>query len=238
MSVTIQDFTGGAVTHRAARVSGGQMARAFDVGTWSKIRIAITYFFEDIGLGPAAGVRLGLGLQHGSDNMVGDETPAHFFGAMNYVDTGGTTRPYAYYNSTYGKMIYPSSASRGWTASTIVNGVITAVDTVYSQNCILVNDADNMQAGAFIDIEKSGTNYTMKQYVHRLYYRQAWTDAGYEAELVADPPTVPVAQAGPPTSSVMTVDEGTNGVFDHAVFIYDRIRPYIYINNFAVIRLA
>lgn len=216
-------------------LSNSQFARPFTIATWTTLRIALRLSMNNTGaniITPAFYV----GISSGSTNLIMDATTTHWCGlktngTWNYFLAAGGA-PTQYYG------LNPRATKRVGSTTTD-----NATPTITTASCIPANAAIAMRCLYFVDITRVGYPGSGSYSFNTKLIYDSGASASNDVSVAnftdkADDvsPTQTSHLAG--TAKTLTVDEGTNGVFNHVNCGWDQATPTIEISDLAVVKIA
>lgn len=225
MPVTILDPAG--VDKRAAVVNA-QFARPFNVGAWSKIRVAFRMAVTDTGANLTGDVVFAMGICSGSTNLWGDATCQHAIGAGRIVNN---------WTRSAGGPSYSMTTNSNWQA---VKKVGTTITNGSNLGVLILGAgaATGSTKGVFaLDITKGSPNFTLQAFARNA---SATTDISQTAfyDWIEVESYQTLTSHGNGSAMALAVDEGANGTLDHVFFYWSRSTPVFHISDIAVVRFA
>lgn len=175
---------------------------AINRASWSSIRVAARFRFEDNGSTLPASTQLAIGLCSGATNPYDDtRTVSHFVGMGNFVTTSLWARDAV--DMTYSSPNWRNLSKVGTTLSSGIN----SIQRYFSTN-------PNVRTLLMFDLAVSGANYSASGF--------SFTSASAPTD-VTDVEFASLLASGSPSktgysthsTTVFTLNEGANGNFDH-----------------------
>lgn len=181
---------------------------------WTKLRVALLLNILDSGVNITGTIRFAYGLCAGSTNIPGDATCTHFVGGLLASSPWARNTPPTRYsgNAFAAKLV----------GTTLTTSAIAACTYVVTPSQML-----------FIDITKGSPNYSLQA-----FFSVSTTVATYATFLTQSLAGTPSATGHSyPAAETIAVNEGVDGILDHACVWWNKADPAWDIAAWRVFRL-
>jgi hypothetical protein len=218
------------VDDKRCRLANAQVARPFNVGSWTKLRVAMRVGMTD-DAAPAGNTTFMTGICSGTTNLPGDATCTHAVGV------GTNAQALAVIGTTTTRLMSLVTTSIMTKIGTTVTGLGTSYAT--SSGMGAAANYNGLQRDLwFLTVTKGTPNWSFS--VLQRNNVASTSDYSYDqfiqyAETEAYP-TLTRYVTG--TTVTGAIDEGANGTLDTVFFWWPRAAPAIEISDIAVVRFA
>jgi len=200
--------------------------------TWKKLRIGLRLCMADSG-GNATSCSLHVGISHGNTSLFGDggSAPSHWIGA-NYVGNFNTfsrqSSPVVGYGCSF-------VAGEEWLNGVLLTGNGGAGDL--EPSTWVIGATDSNRTCLFLDILKADSGWILQYFRNTDTSAPDVSKATFDAQVIVPSPTI-TGHSLVPAQTWGTVNEATNGYFDHLNINWNHTSPQFKISDITVVKLA